>query len=92
MIMKTKYGEIKTLKDYFEPLRTEKVESDYGPGLTRFYEVCKCKVCGDELKGLSSMGAYRSGDKGIDDIQKEHLELHYKIGKSITLTEIEITK
>jgi len=88
--MKTEYGEIKTLKDYFEPLGTEEVESDYGVGLTRFYEICKCKVCGDELKGLSCNGAYRSGDRHIGDVQREHLELHYKIGKSITLTEIKL--
>jgi len=87
--MKTKYGEINKLEDFFEPIKMVKEESESGnPALVRYYEICRCKICGDELKGLSVLGAYRSGDVGIKDLQRQHLELHYKIGKSITLTEI----
>jgi hypothetical protein len=47
-------------------------------------------VCGDKINGLSGIGAYRQGDIGINDLMKQHLELHYKIGESITLTEIKL--
>lgn len=89
--MKTKYGEINKIEDYFEKMGMEEVKSESGNLLlTRFYEICKCKICGDIIKGLGLSGAYRTGDRGISDLQKEHLELHYKIGKTTTLTEIEV--
>ena len=85
--MKTKYGEIKSLRDFFEWVSTN---WEGEAPLSRCVETWKCKICGENIKGLGTAGAYSSDWKSIEELRKEHLELHYKIGESITLTEISL--
>ena len=82
--MKTKYGEIKSIYDLFE----EEVEISRTPGNGGdvVYAKSKCKVCGDELEGMSALGACFMSNHGdnlhlLSGQQKRHIELHKTLQK-----------
>lgn len=77
--MKTKYGEVKSIYDLFEP----EVETSRNPGNGGdvIYAKRKCKVCGDEVEGMSELGACFMSNHG-DNLHLlsgqiiRHIELH----------------
>lgn len=80
--MKTKYGDIKSIYDFFEDTKQRK---DIGgnPPFNHEEMVWKCKICGDKITTLSVASAFTEGDDFPYDILKRHIELH-KIVKAIT--------
>jgi hypothetical protein len=80
--MKTTIGEIKSILDLFE--KETELDRTPGQGGYAIYAKSKCRLCGEELTGISSMGAY-----GICDYennmhmlfkkQEDHIEFHKTI-------------
>ena len=80
--MKTKYGEIKSIYDFFEP------EVEAGRYMAHGGDVItgqrKCKICGDEITGTSEKGMHFSTLDGnykknlhlLIGKMEEHIELH----------------
>ena len=83
--MKTNYGEVKSIYDLFE--KEVETSRSSGQGGDVIYAKSKCKICGDELEGMSDRGAcqvgmYEGGDSHmLYGKQRKHIELH----KTLTL-------
>jgi len=76
--MKTKYGEIKSIRDFFESIGKKKVSN---PQADKFMQVImdkvKCKLCGEILEIQSPEGAMisRNGE-AVWSCLDRHIELH----------------
>ena len=77
--MKTKYGEVKSIYDLFE--KEVETSRNTGNGGDVIWAKSKCKICGDELNGMSELGAYQISMNSepthmLYGQQKRHIELH----------------
>ena len=77
--MKTKLGEIKSTNDFFivqEVITRAQGTNGFGSVMEERWE---CKLCGEELRGVSFRGACHSGMIFIEQLGKEHIEFHLLI-------------
>ena len=76
--MKTNYGEIKSIRDLFEPTGEKYIlnpESDIH--VKMIIKKVKCKMCGDILEDIDIEGAVDSGWLShFQRLMKDHIELH----------------
>ena len=78
--MKTKIGEIKSIKDIFEEPKEVSRNSDEIGGIIWITAMAKCKVCGDEVSGL--WDEYSAGGtfyKMLSGEMEKHIDLHNKL-------------
>ena len=80
--MKTKIGEVKSIRDLFE----DKKEESRSPGQGGDYitSSMKCRLCDERVSGMDEIGAcwaHNNGDNGhlLGGAMKKHIEVHLLI-------------